>query len=162
MAVPAINATLSDPAANSYVTEAEATSYFELRPGGQDYLDLSDHTKRRYLIFATKLIDRETFWGTKADDAQALEFPREGQTEVPLKVREAQLEQVLDFVRGDYDRRLQQLELQSLGVRELDADDTRTRMVPSHPDALHMFRLCSDARWLLQEWTETSVIVRRA
>lgn len=162
MAVPTIDATLSGASANSYASLAEATAYFELRPGGQKFLDLSEDQKRRYLLFAAKLIDRETFWGAKALGTQALEFPRAGQTAVPLKVKEAQLEQALDFAEGGYDRRLRQIELQSLGVRETSADGIQVRMVPSHPDALQMFRLCTAARHLLQEYTETSVIIGRS
>jgi len=162
MAVPAIDATFGGATANSYVTQAEATSYFELRPGGQKFLDENGETQRRFLIFATKLIDRETFWRGRSGTTQILEFPRAGMDAIPIKVKEAQLEQALDFAVGGYERRLRQIELQSLGVRETTADGVQVRMVPSHPDALQMFRLCGQARHLLQEYVEMAVIVGRA
>lgn len=162
MAIAAIDATSGGASANSYGLEAEATAYFEIRPGGNLWVDLGAEQKRGALQFAAILIDRETFWGQKNDATQALKFPRTNQSDVPLKVKHAQFEQALHLVDGGYLKQLDFIEAQSSGIREVSAGDTRTRMIPSHSDSFASFQLAPPARQLLSGFVEGGARVGRA
>lgn len=46
----------------------------------------SDTDKNAALCTATEMIDNLNYLGCKTDDAQALQFPRDGDTEVPVEI----------------------------------------------------------------------------
>jgi len=71
-----INATLKDANANSYVTLAEANTYFETVPDSSTWTNKTDDQKNRSLISATRWIDSFVFFGDRCDEDQALKFPR--------------------------------------------------------------------------------------
>ena len=71
-----INATLKSETANSYVTLAEADSYFETVPSSTTWDDKTDDAKNRSLISATRWIDSLNFYGDRCDEDQALSWPR--------------------------------------------------------------------------------------
>jgi len=71
-----INATLSSATANSYVTLAEADSYFETVPNSGTWDDKTDDQKNRAIISATRWIDSLNFYGDRCDTNQALSWPR--------------------------------------------------------------------------------------
>ena len=71
-----ITATLSSATANSYVTLAEANTYFETVPNSSTWTDKTDDQKNRALIDATRWIDNLNFYGTRRENGQALKFPR--------------------------------------------------------------------------------------
>ena len=71
-----ITATLSSATANSYVTLAEANSYFETVPDSSTWTNKTDDQKNRSLIAATRWIDTFVFQGDRCDENQALKFPR--------------------------------------------------------------------------------------
>ena len=71
-----INATLKDANANSYVTLAEANTYFETVPDSSNWTNKTDDQKNRSLISATRWIDSFVFFGDRCDEDQALKFPR--------------------------------------------------------------------------------------
>ena len=71
-----INATLKSSTANSYVTLAEANSYFETVPASATWDDKTDDQKNRSLISATRWIDSLNFYGDRCDNGQALKWPR--------------------------------------------------------------------------------------
>ena len=71
-----ITATLSSASANSYVTLAEANTYFETVPDSSTWTDKTDDQKNRALIAATRWIDSFIFYGDRCDQGQALKFPR--------------------------------------------------------------------------------------
>jgi hypothetical protein len=76
--VPAtIDATLGGTTANSYVTLAEANTYFETAPDSSTWTDKTDDQKNRALISATRWIDALSFYGARCTDTQALSWPRE-------------------------------------------------------------------------------------
>ena len=65
--------------ANSYATVAEADSYFEGHLYASLWTAATAGTKAAALVMATRLIDAEyQFNGVKANDDQALQWPREG------------------------------------------------------------------------------------
>jgi len=71
-----IDATLSGPSSNSYVTLAEADSYFETVPNSSTWDDKTDDQKNRSIISATRWIDSLNFYGDRCDTEQALSWPR--------------------------------------------------------------------------------------
>ena len=71
-----ISATLKGEASNSYVTLAEANSYFETAPEESTWDDKTDDQKNRALISACRWIDSLNFLGDRCDNDQALKWPR--------------------------------------------------------------------------------------
>ena len=71
-----ITATLSSASANSYVTLAEANTYFETVPDSSTWTNKTDDQKNRALIEATRWIDSFVYFGDRCDQGQALKFPR--------------------------------------------------------------------------------------
>ena len=71
-----IDATIKGASANSYVTLAEANSYFETVPDSSTWTNKTDDQKNRALIAATRWIDSLVFYGDRCDNGQALKFPR--------------------------------------------------------------------------------------
>ena len=71
-----IIATIKSETANSYVTLAEANTYFETVPDSSTWTNKTDDQKNRALIAATRWIDTFVFYGDRCDNGQALKFPR--------------------------------------------------------------------------------------
>ena len=71
-----IDATLKGSSSNSYVTLAEANSYFETTPESSTWDNKTDDQKNRALISATRWIDSLNFYGDRCDTSQALSWPR--------------------------------------------------------------------------------------
>ena len=71
-----ITATLKSATANSYVTLAEADTYFETTPESSTWDNKTDDQKNRALISATRWIDSLVFEGDRCDENQALKWPR--------------------------------------------------------------------------------------
>jgi hypothetical protein len=83
-----------------YADEAYAIAYFAQRLG-TDAFDAGSSTNRvKGLKQATLLIDTLNFIGSKTDQAQANEFPRNGDTLVPEEVKQACCEQALALLLG--------------------------------------------------------------
>lgn len=72
-----IDATLSGTTANSYVTLAEANTYFETAPDSATWTDKTTDQRNRALISATRWLDSLSFYGSRCTDTQALSWPRE-------------------------------------------------------------------------------------
>ena len=96
-----ITATLSSASANSYVTLAEANTYFETVPDSSTWTNKTDDQKNRALIAATRWIDTFVFYGDRCDNGQALKFPRNNYkvddvelacTSIPSNIKYAQYE----------------------------------------------------------------------
>lgn len=75
-----IDATLGGASANSYVTLAEADTYFETVPDSSTWDDKTNDQKNRALISATRWIDALSFYGDRCSTTQALKWPRENYT----------------------------------------------------------------------------------
>ncbi len=162
MAAAVIDATFEGAAANSYNTVAEGIAYFEIRPGGDLWVDLDLEEQRATLLFALIMIERETFWGLQGTTTQALQFPRTGMVVIPTEVKHAQLEQALHLADGGFLKQQQFIESQSQGVREIAAGDTRVRMIPTHPDGFASYQLAPQTRQLLSGYIEVGVRMGRA
>jgi len=96
-----ITATLSSATANSYVTLAEANTYFETVPDSTTWTNNTRDQKNKALIAATRWIDTLVFYGDRCDHGQALKFPRNNYqvddvelacTAIPNNIKYAQYE----------------------------------------------------------------------
>jgi len=74
----AIDATVGDPAANSYLTIAAADSIAESMLGTLAWADATTDEKTRALITATRGLDTLSWIGSKSSADQALDWPRTG------------------------------------------------------------------------------------
>jgi len=97
-----IDSTVSGSNSNSYVAVTEADSYFEGNPFfGENWISKSDAEKEYWLQSSTRSLDRMyTYVGERAEDDQALEFPRRlSSTETGIaldrRIKDAQLELVV-------------------------------------------------------------------
>lgn len=75
-----IDATLSGASANSYVTLADADTYFETVPDSSTWTSKTNDQKNRALISATRWIDNLSFYGDRCTETQALKWPRDNYT----------------------------------------------------------------------------------
>ena len=96
-----ITATLKGETSNSYVTLAEANTYFETAPEESPWDDKTDDQKNRALISACRWIDSLNFLGDRCDNDQALKWPRNNHhvdnvelvcTAIPKGIKYAQYE----------------------------------------------------------------------
>lgn len=96
-----IVATLKSETANSYVTLAEADSYFETVPDSSTWTNKTDDAKKRALISACRWIDSLNYYGDRCDEDQALKWPRNNYTvdevelvctSIPATIKYAQYE----------------------------------------------------------------------
>lgn len=85
-----IVATAKDPAANSYVTLAEATAYFGDRLNATAWTGAAgDDDRARALLMATKRLEEEEYSGAPTTLEQALAWPRYGAYDVDDEVLDA-------------------------------------------------------------------------
>jgi hypothetical protein len=109
----AITATAGSASANSYVTLAEADTYMESRLNSSTWDDATTDNQNRALVEATRELDVLLFTGRKAEDAQALQWPRDNAidpdspnafffatTEIPQRVKDAQMELAFQFIKS--------------------------------------------------------------
>ena len=96
-----ITATLKGETSNSYVTLAEANTYFETAPEESTWDDKTDDHMTRALISACRWIDSLNFLGDRCDNDQALKWPRNNHhvdnvelvcTAIPKGIKYAQYE----------------------------------------------------------------------
>lgn len=80
---------------NTYVTVAELTAYASTRA----ITIIND--EETLLIKAMDYIEIQSYWGTKTDEDQDLEFPRNGDTVVPEKIKTAQIVTALLIDSGE-------------------------------------------------------------
>jgi hypothetical protein len=71
-----IDATLQGASSNSYVTLAEANTYFETTPESSTWDDKTDDQKNRAIISATRFLDVLKYYGKRCTETQALKWPR--------------------------------------------------------------------------------------
>lgn len=132
----ALVATVGAKTANSYVTQAEATTYFADHPLTATWTAQSSAQKDQFLIQATRDIDTETLAGVKYDtdiDAtdglpdQALHFPRSQDVTssavkyIPIAVKRACYEQAIELARTGVTAT--RLTLQAQGVTQASIGD---------------------------------------
>lgn len=103
--MPTLTATIGSTSANSYVTVAQADTYFDERLNATPWTGASTDDKERALIMATRRLDQEKFQGIKVAESQALDWPRYWATdddgeeyesnEIPQPIKDATCELAL-------------------------------------------------------------------
>jgi len=84
----------------SYVTLAEAQTYFNNILNTDNWDDATEGDKIKALVMATKAIDRLNFLGKKTVSTQSFQFPRYNDTSVPQDIKDAVCEEALVLVGG--------------------------------------------------------------
>lgn len=92
---------------NTYIDLAGADAYFDDSLKFASWDALTDDVKSKALVTATRMLDRQTWAGTKTDESQDLQWPRSGVTDkygnaidsstVPQQILEAQCELALSI-----------------------------------------------------------------
>jgi len=108
-----------------YGTLYEADDYFlTKRLDPQQLWALSPNTlKEAALSEATRRMDMLNFTGSKTDSSQELQFPRGGDTEVPITIREAAYEIAYSILDG----KDIEFELESVGEQSVSYGGARIR-----------------------------------
>lgn len=143
--MPTLVATVGNASANSYVTVAEADTYFDerLHPSIATWTGEDTDDKERALITATRRLDQEDWQGVRVDTAQALDWPRYWATDedgeeyesdtIPQPVKDATCELALrllidfgDSVDTLADTGLEEFRRAKVGPMEMERDQTFT------------------------------------
>lgn len=66
---------------NSYISRADASTYFTDSLRNSSWTALSDSTKDQSLVTATRMLDRQVWMGEKTLPSQSLQWPRTGVTD---------------------------------------------------------------------------------
>lgn len=160
-----IDATPASADANSYITLAEASAYFEAHRFDTIWTGLADDAARNQrIVEAARAIDRLPFSGSKYALAQAMEFPRAEDylyygASIPQKVKDAQCEMIayLDILLTSSggmvdDREIVELSIEG-AVRIKYEDRTVTLQQESQSTAGSTFEAI---RGLLRQWIGSS------
>lgn len=148
----ALDATVGGAAANSYLTRAEANTYFASRLRTDTWDAATDDEKDKALQMATQLLDASLAWhGQAVTETQALAWPRYSAygrngyvlswTAIPVEVQQATAElaqKLLDEDRtADSDAEADGLKRLKAGPVELEfRDDARSKPIPDFVYAL--------------------------
>jgi len=136
---------------NSYVTIADADTYFETRIDAAEWDSSNDETKEQALVTATQLIDERHWIGAAVSSSQALAWPRKdaiyydprmGQQitvandEVPSQVKIAVYEQALHLVQNEdllaqKTQTFESISVGSISLSDSNNDVTKTSITPS-------------------------------
>ena len=114
---------------DSYVTVAEADAYNAIRPSAQTWAALSDSEKEQRLVSASDYLDSQyIFTGKKTDPYQSREFPRNGETEVPMAIKKAVFELALqDSLTSNASAEVKREKVDVLEVEYFQSDDGAIR-----------------------------------
>jgi len=106
-----------------YGTILEANAYFAERlntDAWDDTVDSDDVTHIKGLKQATRAIDALNFYGTKTDEDQELQFPRDDDSEVPTEIKQACFEEALSLLDGsDSELEFSNLDMKSQGYANI-------------------------------------------
>jgi len=107
----AIDATVGGASANSYVLLATATTFFDETLNVSDWTGATTDEQNRALISAARRLDQVAWAGQKADEDQALAWPRIQTYDVdglpydsdviPTAIQRAQMKLALAMLAGD-------------------------------------------------------------
>lgn len=119
-----------------YGSAQEADRYFGVLLHGELWERSSNIRKYKALVSATKQIDTLRFAGRKTIESQILQYPRFGDTSIPLAIRQATYEEALSLLKGvsletEYDN----LFIKSRGFGTLITDYWNEQSPPEHKKA---------------------------
>jgi hypothetical protein len=89
-----------EPALDAYGTLVAANRYFDNRLRNQFWKRADTGERKAAMMEATRLIDKLNYLGCKASSDQTKQFPRNGDTVVPLAVEQACYEVALKLLEG--------------------------------------------------------------
>ena len=89
-----------EPALDAYGTLLAANRYFDNRLRSQFWKRAETGERKAAMMEATRLIDRLNYLGCKADPDQTKQFPRYGDSVVPVAVEQACYEVALKLLEG--------------------------------------------------------------
>ena len=114
---------------DSYVTVAEADEYNAIRPSAQTWAALSEPEKEQRLVAASDYLDSQyIFNGKKTDENQPREFPRNGETDVPMAIKKAVFELALqDSLTSNSSAEVKREKVDVLEVEYFQSDDGAIR-----------------------------------
>lgn len=144
---------------NSYATVEEADAYFALRLHSNAWTAATPSFKEAALVSATKAIEWLSLAGSKADEDQALEFPRLGQESVPQGIIDAVFEEAIARLESGNSQRLR---LQREGVTQASVGRTSESYAKNSNggNAKPKNLLSSEATQLLSRYIQTSFRMR--
>jgi len=136
---------------NSYVTVADADTYFDTRIDTAQWVVLGDTIKEQALVTATQLVDDNAWIGSAVSPSQALAWPRKAATypddrlgyqitipedEIPERVKVAVFEQALHLVNNEdllteTTQTFESISVGSISLSDSNGDVTRTSIRPS-------------------------------
>jgi hypothetical protein len=136
---------------NSYVSIADADTYFETRIDSANWVDAEDEIKEQALVTATALIDDNSWIGSAVSSSQALAWPRKNaiynddrlglqvtiaEDELPSRVKTAVYEQALHLVNNEdvlmgQTQTFESISVGSISISDSNGDTTKTPMKPS-------------------------------
>lgn len=106
----------TDTLTGSYCSVGEADNYFQDRLFSSLWDTESQENKEKALKTATRYIDHLFFKGEKTDSEQELEFPRDGDTTIPIAIKNATCELALILLDGrDVEYESENLNMQRSG-----------------------------------------------
>lgn len=114
---------------DSYVTVAEADEYNAIRPSSQTWAALSEPKKEQRLVAASDYLDSQyIFNGKKTNENQPREFPRNGETDVPMAIKKAVFELALqDSLTSNASAEVKREKVDALEVEYFQSDDGAIR-----------------------------------
>ena len=83
-----------------YITVADAEIYFGERLNSDVWEDSSESDKLKALITSTRAIDTLNYIGTKTDEDQERQFPRDDETTIPTGIETATCECAIALLDG--------------------------------------------------------------
>jgi len=136
---------------NSYVTVANADTYFETRIDSANWTQTYDEIKEQALVTATQIIDNNHWIGTAVSSSQALAWPRKyavywddrmgmeitiSESTIPDKVKVAVYEQALHLVNNEdllaqTTQTYESISIGNISVSDSNNDVTRTSITPN-------------------------------
>ena len=140
----ALDSTVGGVAANSYVSQAAASSYFSGRLGTGDWTNASSADKDASLMMATARLETETYQGSRVFVDQRLAWPRYGTYDrddvllssitIPLMIQQATFEYALALLGNPTqlgDTGLEAFENVKVGSLDVTPRDVRSAQLPA-------------------------------
>ena len=136
---------------NSYVSIADADTYFETRIDSADWTAAIEEVKEQALVTATALIDDNAWIGSAVSSSQALAWPRKNaiynddrlglqvtiaEDELPSRVKTAVYEQALHLVNNEdvlmgQTQTFESISVGSISLSDSNGDTTKIPIKPS-------------------------------
>lgn len=130
---------------NSYITLADAETYFNERLNSDAWEDANENDKKRALITATKSIDRLNFSGAKTNDDQVLQFPRDDDASIPTTIKDAVCENALILLD---DKDIED-EIERIRIRQENVADIKVAYDTGHAPENIMAGIASATAWMM-------------